>query len=203
MRKQRGGGFFYTMVQGAAGALYPEINWGNIGLVLLLLIVIGGAIAAIVYALTKPKTGSGSSNSGPSGYPVGPPMNREPGRVDIAAIAQGPSAGQAIVYFSKHESAGTTCDTCQVKFDLIMTYTGGSPKQADKYDSITAPINAGTVMIPYGTSTSNFGPLTPGGSNTVPPTSVRINVTARVIDPTNPNMLGAPTTFSKTIPYTA
>ena len=196
-RKYKGGGWFSDDTTGRLTTL-SNVIIGFFGLVILT------GIGAIVYFMLKnlKKTDEPSSSGG--GGAVGPPTSSLPGQIVISNILGAPSAGQAIVYFSKKEAAGTTCDDCNVQFDVTLTYKGGSPQQEPKIITLTAPISSGTLLIPYGESASGFSPLQPGRMGpTAPPTSVLIKVDARVMSKENPAMKGGLTTFSKTIQYTA
>lgn len=210
MRKRGGGILDYFRTVGPAG-IGPggpsiSIKWGNLTLTILFILLLGGLIGLIVYFTTtssdsQPSTSGGGGGGGGS---VGPPMSKLPGEVVISNILGAPSAGQAILYFSKKEASGTTCDDCNVQFDVTLTYKGGSPPQPSKILTLTAPLNSGTLLIPYGESAGGFSPLQPGhmGPSTAP-TSVLIKVDARVISNENPSMRGGLTTLSKSIPYTA
>lgn len=212
MRKYRGGGildYFRTITPGVAGSgPLLIIQWNNIFAIIAFLAIIGIIIGVAIYFRKTPSDSEPSSQGGgggsSSGGEVGPPMSKLPGQVVISNILGAPSAGQAIAYFSKKEASGTTCDDCDVEFDVTLTYKGGSPQQDPKFMKLTAPINSGTLLIPYGESASGFSPLQPGHMGpTAQPTSVEIKLDARVMSKENPNMKGGLTSFSKTIPYTA
>lgn len=196
-RKYKGGGWFSDDVTGRPTIL------SNIIIGIFVLIILSG-IGTLVYFMLNNLKNTGGQPSSEGGGAVGPPTSSLPGQIVISNILGAPSAGQAIVYFSKKESVGTTCDDCNVQFDVTLTYSGGSPQQEPKYITLTAPISSGTLLIPYGESASGFSPLQPGHMGpTAPPTSVLIKVDARVMSRENPAMKGGLTTFSKTIPYTA
>jgi hypothetical protein len=207
MRK-RGGGIldYFRTVGPAGGPAGPTIgiNWTNIFLTFLLIGMLIGFIILIVYFTTKSRDSEPSTPDGGKGGSVGPPMSNLPGEVVISNILAAPSAGQAILYFSKKEAAGTTCDDCNVQFDITLTYKGGSPQQEPKLITLTAPVNSGTLLIPYGESAGGFSPLQPGHMGpTTQPTSVTIKADARVMSKENPNMKGGLTTLTKSVPYTA
>lgn len=206
MRKQRGGGildFFRTVGPAGIGPAGPSItiNWSNIFALITFFAIITVFALVGVYFGGKQRSDEPASQAGGA---TGPPMSNLPGQIVISNILGAPSAGQAIVYFSKKEAAGTTCDDCTVQFDVTLTYKGGSPQQEPKFITLTAPISSGTLLIPYGESPSGFSPLQPGHMGpTAAPTSVLIKVDARVMSRENPAMKGGLTTFSKTIPYIA
>lgn len=180
-----GGGWFTDDISGA----YTMLTKSLIAIAVIILII--GVSVGIYYGVT------GSSNHSDNDHkklnPVGPDINKLPGTIDIVSVGQAPSAGQAIVYFSKHEAEGTTCDTCEVEFSVNLNYTGGS-NVTPVTKTINAPLNSGTMIIPYWIS------IKPAG-HPAPPTSVQIDITARVVDSTNPSNKGRPISYSKTLPY--
>jgi len=194
MAKRRGGGLFKDDITGA-WTPFGNIMFAIAGVVVLGLLGLG------LYFILKDFQPTRGEDAGPEKHKTGPGTDTLPGKVNIAEILNAPSAGQAILYFSKHEEAGTTCDTCNVQFDVDLTYTGGSPSQPPKHEVVMAPLNSGTVIIPYGQPSSGFSPVTPGSNTAQPPTSVVVAVTARVVSNANPSLKGAATSFSKTIPY--
>jgi hypothetical protein len=202
MVKRRGGGFFTTTYSPPGGMAVTEINWKNIILLILLIVVLGVIIGVSVWAGTRPKDQEGPSAPA-SGGKVGPPMSQLPGRINIAEVAQAPSAGQGIIYFSQAEEAGTVCDTCEAVFDINLTYVGGTPQHEPDHRIVTTPALNGVARFDY--SVFAPSPSTPGQdvrTNTSPPTQVQIEVTARSQVP-GTGKRGPPTTFSKTIPYVA
>jgi hypothetical protein len=200
MPRKRGGGFFTTTVPALlpGGVATTVVNWKNIIFLILGIIILGVIIGVSVWAGTRPKKDEKGTDGG--GGAVGPKYSDLPGRITIAEVAQAPSSGQAIIYFSKAEAAGTTCDVCTAEFDINLTYTGGTPQQPPVYKMITAPSTSGVVTFDY----SVFTPPPPTGAqniqiNTSPPTQVQIDITVRSITPQG--RAGGSTTFSKTIPY--
>lgn len=199
MVKRRGGAiidFFRTVDPTTGSSSITTLS------MFLIFILLAGVILAIVLPLVLGNKDTPSPSQPTGGGSVAPPTATIPGQIKIAEIAQAPSAGQAIIYFSQAQASGSVCDTCTATFDINMTYTGGSPSQPPSYKSVTASATSGTVTFEYGFSQGPFSPITPGGSNTVPPTSVTLDVTARSTNPQT-GAIGGPTTFSKTIPYVA
>jgi hypothetical protein len=190
MAKRKGGGIFVDDITG---------NWTILtkSLYSILFLAVIGGISYVLYLVFSKSKRDGPVE--PERHSVGPNMNRIPGTVDIASVAQGPSAGQAIIYFSKHEAGGTTCDTCEVEFSINLSYSGGSSVPSPTPTIVTAPLNSGNAMVNYGIPE----PYTHTPPLPTPPTSVRLDITARVTDPTNPSNSGRPTSFSKTLPYVA
>jgi hypothetical protein len=166
----------------------------------LVFILLAGIILAIVLPLVLTKKDAPASQPTGSGGSVAPPIDTLPGRITIAEVAQAPSAGQAIVYFSQASSA--TCESCIASFDINTTYTGGSPSQHPSFKTLTSPSNSGTLTFEYGASQGPFDPITPGGNNTTPPTSVTVQITARSTNPQT-GAISSPTSYTKTIPYVA
>ena len=157
---------------------------------------VAAVLGVVVWALlreSEKKKDSGGGGSSPSGGTVGPSYSNLPGRVDIAGINQGPSAGQAIIYFSKAEASGTTCETCEVEFKTTTSYTGAYPSNPDPVTDVkTVPLTAGIVNITY--TSQN-----PRGSDSLP-TQVQIDVTATVIN-TVTGVRGGPVSKSVQLPY--
>ena len=197
MTRKRGGGFFWTKTDVPGGVSVTTINWKNIILLIIGIVILGVIIGVSVWAGTRPKDEKRSDDRG--GGSVGPKYSGLPGRITIAEVVQAPSSGQAIIYFSKAEAGGTTCDVCTAEFNVNLTYIGGTPQQPPAYKMITAPSTTGIVTFDYGVPTSGFDPLQPGNVISSPPTQVQIDVTSRSITPEG--KAGGPTTFSKTIPY--
>ena len=199
MVKRRGGAiidFFRTVDPTTGSSSITTLS------IILIIILIAGILLAIVLPFVLGKKDTSSSSQPTGGGTVAPPMSTIPGKITIAQVAQAPSAGQAIIYFSQAQASGSVCDTCTATFDINMTYTGGSPSQPPSFKTVTASATSGTVLFDYGFSQGPFSPITPGGSNTVPPTSVSLQITARSTNPQT-GAIGSPTTFSKTIPYVA
>lgn len=193
---RRGGGIFTYVADPVTGAT----KFTSLTIILIFLAIVAGVLAIVLpLVLLKPHDEEGPKE--PRGK-VGPPMNQLPGRINIAEVAQAPSAGEAIIYFSLAEEAGTVCDTCTAEFDINLTYVGGSPTQSPAHKKVTSAATSGTARFEYGSSTGGFSPLTPGGSNATPPTQVQVEITARSVVP-GTGKLGAPTTFSKTLQYVA
>lgn len=194
---KRGGGIFTYVADPLTGA--TKLTSISIFLIFLLIV---GVILAIVLPLTIGKKRDDGEPSGPSGK-VGPPMSQLPGRINIAEVAQAPSAGQAIIYYSLAEEAGTVCDTCEAVFDISLKYVGGTPPHEPEHKIVTSPALNGIARFDY--SVFAPSPSTPGQNihtNTSPPTQVEIEVTARSQVP-GTGKRGAPTTFSKTLQYVA
>lgn len=192
MAKRRGGGIFTYVTDPITGA--TEFTTFTYVLIVLLFV---GIVLAIVLPLTlidrhKPETRTG-------GGAVAPPMSQQPGRINIAEVAQSPSAGQAIIYFSQAEASGTTCDTCTAEFDVNISYVGGQPNPAPVFKKVTAPALSGTTTLDYSVSTQTGGTTPPLPT---PPTQINLSITSRSVNPQN-GVKGAPTTFSKTLPYVA
>ncbi len=169
-------------------------NLNNILIGVFLFIFIAAVLGIVVWALLKEndrKKGGG----GPTGGSVAPAYSNFPGKVEIAAINQGPSAGQAIIYFSKAEAYGTTCDTCEVEFKITTTYTGAYPDNPGPDTNVTTvPLTAGIANISYTSQT-------PRGYDSLP-TQVQIDVTATVIN-TVSGLRGQPVSKSVQLPYIA
>lgn len=130
---------------------------------------------------------------------TGPPMSGIPGRITIAEVAQAPSAGQAIMYFSQAEASGTTCESCTAEFDVNITYSGGRPVPPPQYKKLTAPALSGTVTFEYSVPTQTGGSTRP---DVEPPNQMDITVHARSVN-TQTGQIGGATSFSKTLPYIA
>ena len=177
------------------GSSWFSKNFNNIVLGVFMVVFISTIFGVIIWVITKEKKNKPDQGGGttPSGGAVDPGMSNRPGRVDIAAINQGPSAGQAIIYFSKAEAAGTTCDSCEVEFKTTMTYTGAYPSNPDPVTNVTTvPLSAGIVNISYASQN-------PRGSDSLP-TQVQIDVTATVINPIT-GVRGGPVSKSTQLPY--
>jgi hypothetical protein len=178
----------------ASGPSWFSRNLNNILIGVFLVIFVAAVLGIVVWALLKEndrKKGEGGSTGGS----VAPAYSNFPGKVEIAAINQGPSAGQAIIYFSKAEAYGTTCDTCEVEFKTTTTYTGAYPDNPDPVTNVTTvPLTAGIANISY-TSQS------PRGYDSLP-TQVQIDVTATVIN-TVSGLRGQPVSKSVQLPYIA
>lgn len=179
----------------SAGPSWFRTNFNNIALGLFMVVFITTIFGVIIWVLTKEKKhdSGGGGSATPSGGAVDPGMSNRPGRVDIAAINQGPSAGQAIIYFSKAEATGATCDSCEVEFKTTMTYTGAYPSNPEPLTKVTTvPLSAGIVNITY-------TPESPRGSDSLP-TQVQIDVTATVINVIT-GVRGGPVSKSTQLPY--
>jgi hypothetical protein len=199
MARRRGGGIFSTtMTDLDTGAMSSVTNWKNIILLILAIVVIGVIIGVSVWFGTRPRDQEGPSAPA-SGGKVGPSWNKLPGRINIAEVAQAPSAGQGIIYFSQAEEAGTVCDTCEAVFDINLTYVGGNPAPPLAHKIVTTPALNGVARFDYSVPTQTGGSTPPTPSS---PTQVQIEVTARSQVP-GTGKRGAPTTFSKTLQYVA
>lgn len=196
-RRRHIGGNWFRTTDAITGV--TTTNWGNVLILIVSILVLGLVAGVITWAVISNKPQS-NQNQQTGGGAVGPPISTIPGRITIAEVAQAPSAGQAIIYFSQAEASGTTCQTCTATFDVNMTYVGGNPTQPPGFKTVTAPSTSGTVTFEYGASTGGFSPLTPGGNNTVPPSQVQLSITARSTNPQT-GKSGPQTTFTKTIPY--
>jgi hypothetical protein len=184
-RRYKGGGIFTDDLTG---------GWTTLSKFLFLIagLTVLGLLIWMIVALVLKYTQNNTAPS-PQGGSVAPPMSGTPGRVTIAEIAQAPSSGQAIIYFSKAEAAGTTCDTCEVEFNVTTTYTGAYPSNPDPVTNVTtAPLSAGAVYITY-------TPQNPRGADSLP-TQVQINVTATVVNPVT-GVRGGPVSASTQLPY--
>jgi len=200
------GGSMFDSIRRAFGVLPPgnpqlaaapgvgSTNFNNILIGIFVFILIAAVIGVVVWAVLKEKDKKKDSGEpSPSGGTVGPSYSNLPGRVEIAGINQGPSAGQAIVYFSKAEASGTTCETCEVEFQINTSYTGAYPSNPDPVRNVrTVPLTSGIVNITY-------TPQNPRGSDSLP-TQVQIDVTATVIN-TVTGVRGGPVSKSVQLPY--
>lgn len=193
-RTRRGGGWMHDDITGEL------TKTGTLIIVIGIVIILVSVGLGLYYGMRHGDRPSEAPKSG--GGAVAPPYSKRPGRVNIAEVAQAPSAGEAIIYFSQAEEGGVVCDTCTAEFGINITYTGGSPPQEPKYQTVTSPATSGVARFTYGTSAGGFSPLTPGGSNASPPTSMQIDITARSMVP-GTGTSGGSTSFSKTLPYVA
>ena len=197
MAKRRGGGFFTKTVTDAAGVVTTVTDWRSIIAILLTVILTVGAVLLVLFfTVLKPKDSSSEQPSG--GGAVAPPYSKLPGTITIAEIAQAPSAGQGIIYFSQAQAAGTVCDTCTAIFDINLTYSGGQPVPPLSSKQVTAPSTSGVVTFDYSVPTQTGGSTPP---TPTPPAQVSIEVTARSVSSQDPTKKSGPTSFSKTIPY--
>ncbi len=191
---RRGGGIFRTTPDPITGA--TKLTTLSIFLIFLLVV---GIVLAIVLPLVLNKKDDKKDDETPSGGGAVSPMSKIPGRLTIAEVAQAPSAGQGIIYFSQDQAAGTVCETCTAQFDINLSYSGGQPTPPASYKTVTAPSTSGVVTFDYSVPTDTGGSTPPTPS---PPTQVQIEVTARSQVP-GTGKRGAPTTFSKTLQYVA
>lgn len=175
----------------SAGPSWFRTNFNNIALGLFMVVFITTIFGVIIWVLTKEKKhdSGGGGSATPSGGAVDPGMSERPGRINIASVVQGPSAGQAIIYFSQAETMGVLCDTCTAMFDVNMTYTGGSPAPPAVYKPMTAPATSGVLTLDYSVN-----------GLTTSPTQVTIDITARSKNPKT-GITGGPTKFSQMLPY--
>lgn len=194
---RRGGGLFTYVADPITG----QTKYTTLSIILILLVVVG-VVLAIVLPLTLGKKDEEKHDERHDGGGRVSPMDKIPGRLTIAEVAQAPSAGQGIIYFSQDQAAGTVCESCTATFDINLTYSGGQPTPEPTFKTVTAPSTSGVVTFDYSVSGSGFSPLTPGGSTSTPPTQVSVQITARSINPQT-GKHGGPTSFSKTIPYVA
>jgi len=155
-------------------------------------------LGVMIYVLIK-VFGKKEEPEHSKGHAVAPPISKQPGRINVAEVAQSPSAGQAIIYFSQAEAAGTTCESCTASFDIQMSYSGGMPVPAPSFQTVTTSPANGTVTFDYSVPTQTGGTT---GPQPTPPNSVSFSITARSINPET-GATGLTTTFSKTIPYIA
>lgn len=200
MVKRRGGGFFTTTINPPGGIPVTQTNWRNIFLFILVIVILGVIIGVSVYYGTRPKEPSSEGQKG--GGAVAPPYSKRPGRINIAEVAQAPSAGQGIIYFSQAEEQGVLCDTCTAEFNINITYTGGTPVEP-QFKKVTSPSTSGVARFDY--SVFIPPPSTPGQqihTGTTPPTSMQVEVNARSMIP-GTGISGGTTTFTKTLPYVA
>ncbi len=198
MAKRKIGGGWFSSTDPLTGA--TSRNWSNIFITIItVLVVLGVIVLILMLVLRHPK----ESEPAPSGGGAVAPMSNIPGPLTIAEVAQAPSAGQAIIYFSQDRVAGAACDTCTAQFDINLSYSGGQPTPGPIFRTVTAPSTSGVVTFDYSVSGSGFSPLTPGGSTSTPPNQVGVKITARSISSQDPTKKGSPTSFSKTIPYVA
>jgi hypothetical protein len=197
-RRKIGGGWF-SSTDPSTGVITR--NWSNIFITVIGILMLLGVIALILMLVLRRPTESEPAQTG--GGAVAPPYSTRPGRINIAEVAQAPSAGQGIIYYSLAEEAGTVCDTCSAEFGINLTYTGGNPQHPPQYKTVTAPAVNGVARFDYSVFTP---PPSTGGqnirTNTTPPTQVRVEITARSTNPQT-RAAGAPTSFSKTLQYVA
>lgn len=196
MARRKGGGLFTSSVTDAAGVVTNVTNWTSILVVTVTVVVVITIVVVVFYFALKPKEGK-HEESKSGGGDVAPPMSQQPGRITIAEVAQAPSSGQAIIYFSQSEASGVTCDTCTAEFDVNITYTGGQPVPPPTHKKVTSPVLNGTVTFDYSVPTETGGTTPP---LPIPPTQVSLDITARSINPQN-GIRGGPSSFSKNIPY--
>lgn len=194
---KRGAGIFRTDPDPITGL--TKLTWVSI---ILIFVLVVGVVLAIVLPLTLGKKDH-DKHEQPSGGGAVAPMSNLPGRITIAEVAQAPSAGQGIIYFSQDQAAGTVCESCTAQFDINLSYSGGQPTPESTFKTVTSPSTSGVVTFDYSVSGSGFNPLTPGGNTTTPPNQVTVQITARSISSQDPTKKGGSTSFSKTIPYVA
>jgi hypothetical protein len=194
---KRGGGIFTYVADPITG----KTKLTTLSIILILLLIVG-IILAIVLPLTLGKKRDEPASK-ESGGAVAPPYSKRPGRINIAEVAQAPSAGQAIIYYSQAEEQGVLCDTCTAEFSINLSYVGGNPQPESQYKIVTSPSLNGVARFDYSVFTP---PPTTGGqnirTNTTPPTQVQVEISARSLVP-GTGISGGTTTFSKTLPYVA
>lgn len=196
MAKRRGGAIFQNVDPLTGISSWTLLSKMLFTLFIIILVALAGYSIYLAIAILTETSPGGSAQKG--GGAVAPPISKIPGRITIAEVAQSPSAGQAIIYFSQAEAAGTTCDTCTATFDINLTYVGGLPSQPPADKTVTAPATSGTVIFDYSVPTQTGGSTSPTPS---PPTQVTVSITARSVSSEDPTKSGAPTTFTKSIPY--
>lgn len=196
MARRKVGGAWFQNVDPVTGVT----SWTGLSKFLFSIagLTIVGLLIWMVVSIVMNSKSDGGSPPPSGGGAVAPPMSKLPGRITIAEVAQAPSAGQAIIYFSQAEAAGTTCDTCTATFDINLTYSGGLPTPSPVYKQATAPSVSGVVTFDYSVPTQTGGstPITP-----TPPTQVTVSITARSVSNEDPSKKGSPTTFTKTLTY--
>lgn len=193
---KRGGGLFTYVADPITGAT----KYTSFTILLLFLAIVGGILAIVLpFVLSKKDRGDSSE---PDKHTVGPDISGLPSRLTIAEVAQGPSAGQAIIYFSPAQATGVACEGCTATFDITITYIGGQPTTPPTFKKVSSPTTSGVVTFDYAASSSGFSPLTPGGNTTVHPTQITVDISARSVN-TQTGKSSGPTTFSKTLPYVA
>lgn len=201
MAKRRGGGILWDVDPNTGITSFGLKNIVSILGILVVLGVIGLIIFIVVKVVSQkgPETPSGGGGGEPKGGSVAPPMSQQPGRIDIAEVAQSPSAGQAIIYFSQAEASGTTCESCSADFDINIKYTGGRPVPSPAFKKVSASAVNGTVTFDYSVPTQTGGST---GPDVIPPTKIDVTITARSMNPQT-GASGGPTSFRKTLPYVA
>lgn len=192
MAKRRGGGLFTDDLTGNM-TIFSKV-FSSIFLIAALV-----GFGFLVYFLIKTFAPKKHDDKPEEGGGNVSPFDKIPGPLKIAEVAQAPSAGQAIIYFS--QAAGSVCDTCTALFDINITYSGGQPTPPFTTKQVTASSNSGVVTFDYSVSGSGFSPVTPGHSTPNLPTSVQLDITARSVSSHDPSKKSGPTSFSKTIPY--
>jgi hypothetical protein len=195
-RGYKGGGFFTDDITGKTTML-GSLTIAFVGIIML------GALGVLTYFLIK-DFGKGQSTQ-PSGgpqNPVAPPMSNLPGRIKIAEIAQAPSAGQAVIYFSQAEGPGVSCETCTADFDIQLSYDGGNPKAPPAFKKETAPSKNGLLTFDYSVLTPSPGSNQNIRVNQTPPSFVNITVNARSVNPQT-GVMGSLTSFNKRLAYIA
>lgn len=198
MAKRKVGGFFTKTVTDPAGFVTKVTDWRSIIALIVTLVIVAVIVGVVLYVALTPKKESPEEPSG--GGAVAPSYSKIPGNITIAEVTQAPSAGQAIIYFSQAQAAGTVCDTCTAMFDINLTYSGGLPVPPPSLKQVTASSTSGVVTFDYSVPTQTGGSTPP---EPTPPAQVSIQVTARSVSSQDPSKKSGPTSFSKTIPYVA